>query len=81
MASQEYVIHRDLHCWEAEFVRRYYAGEWEYYFRINVKALPDIQLETGSKSLSRSVRWTRCPSHVTVAKWHISPRVWHGHRR
>ncbi len=56
MASQEYVIHRDLHCWEAEFVRRYYAGEWEYYFRINVKALPDIQLETGSKSLYRTVR-------------------------
>ncbi len=56
VASQEYVIHRDLHCWEAEFVRRYYAGEWEYYFRINVKALPDIQLETGSKSLSRAVR-------------------------
>jgi lipopolysaccharide assembly outer membrane protein LptD (OstA) len=56
VASQEYVIHRDLHCWEAEFVRRYYAGEWEYYFRINVKALPDIQLETGSKSLNRSVR-------------------------
>lgn len=56
VASQEYVIHRDLHCWEAEFVRRYYAGEWEYYFRINVKALPDIQLETGSKSLYRTVR-------------------------
>jgi lipopolysaccharide assembly outer membrane protein LptD (OstA) len=56
VASQEYVIHRDLHCWEAEFVRRYYAGEWEYYFRINVKALPDIQLEAGSKSLYRTVR-------------------------
>jgi len=56
VASQEYVIHRDLHCWEAQFVRRYYAGEWEYYFRINIKALPDIQLETGQKSLAGGVR-------------------------
>lgn len=56
VASQEYAIHRDLHCWEAQFVRRYYDGEWEYYFRINVKALPDIQAETGEKHLKTTVR-------------------------
>ncbi|MBM3306794.1 MAG: hypothetical protein FJY74_00480 [Candidatus Eisenbacteria bacterium] len=55
VASQEYVIHRDLHCWEAQFVRRYYAGEWQYYFRINIKALPDVQLETGRKTIYRRV--------------------------
>jgi len=54
IASQEYAIYRDMHCWEAQFVQRYYDGEWQYYFRINVKALPDIQAETGEKHLKRS---------------------------
>ncbi len=56
VASQEYTIHRDLHCWEAQFTRRYYDGEWEYYFRIDVKALPEIQAESGGKHLRRTVR-------------------------
>ena len=56
VASQEYTIYRDLHCWEAQFTRRYYEGEWQYYFRISVKALPEIQAESGRKFLQRSVR-------------------------
>ncbi|MCD4689887.1 LPS assembly protein LptD [bacterium] len=56
IASQEYAIHRDMHCWEARFVGRYYNDEWQYYFRISVKALPEIQLESGVKSLNRTVR-------------------------
>ncbi len=56
IASQEYAIYRDMHCWEARFVGRYYDDEWQYYFRINVKALPEIQGESGVKSLSRSIR-------------------------
>ena len=56
VASQEYTIYRDLHCWEAHFTRRYYEGEWGYYFRINVKALPEIQAEAGRKHLDRPVR-------------------------
>ncbi len=56
VASQEYAIYRDMHCWEARFVGRYYDDEWQYYFRINVKALPEIQAESGTKSVSRSVR-------------------------
>jgi len=56
IASQEYAIYRDMHCWEARFVGRYYNDEWQYYFRINVKALPEIQAESGVKSLGRSVR-------------------------
>jgi len=55
VASQEYTIYRDLHCWEAQFTRRYYEGEWQYYFRISVKALPEIQAEAGKKFLSRSI--------------------------
>jgi len=56
IASQEYVIHRDLHCWEAQLVGRYYAEEWQYYLRINVKALPDIQVDRGVRSLNREVQ-------------------------
>jgi lipopolysaccharide assembly outer membrane protein LptD (OstA) len=56
VASQEYTIYRDLHCWEAHFSRRYYNDEWQYYFRINVKALPEIQAEAGRKHIARSVR-------------------------
>jgi hypothetical protein len=51
---QEYSIYRDLHCWEARFVRRYSAGDWEYYLRINIKAHPDIYAERGLRSLFRS---------------------------
>lgn len=56
VASQEYSVYRDLHCWEAQFTRRYYEEEWQYYFRISVKALPEIQAESGSQNLERSVR-------------------------
>ncbi|MFH1314125.1 MAG: putative LPS assembly protein LptD [Candidatus Eisenbacteria bacterium] len=50
---QEYSIYRDLHCWEARFVRRYSAGEWQYYFRINIKAHPEIYTERGLRTLYR----------------------------
>lgn len=51
---QEYALYRDLHCWEARFVRRYSNGEWEYYFRLNIKALPEIYAERGLRALFRS---------------------------
>jgi lipopolysaccharide assembly outer membrane protein LptD (OstA) len=51
---QEYSIYRDLHCWEARFVRRYSGGEWQYYFRLNIKAHPEIYAERGLRALYRS---------------------------
>ncbi|MFH1219288.1 MAG: LPS assembly protein LptD [Candidatus Eisenbacteria bacterium] len=51
---QEYSIYRDLHCWEARFVRRYSDGDWEYYFRLNIKAHPDIYAERGLRALYRA---------------------------
>ncbi len=56
VASQEYTIYRDLHCWEARFTQRYFEGEWQYYFRINVKMLPEIKAEAGKRFIQRSVR-------------------------
>jgi lipopolysaccharide assembly outer membrane protein LptD (OstA) len=51
---QEYSLYRDLHCWEARFVRRYSDGDWEYYVRINIKAHPEIYAERGLRALYRS---------------------------
>ena len=56
VASQEYTIYRDLHCWEARYTQRYYEGEWQYYFRISVKALPEIKAESGQRFIQRSLR-------------------------
>jgi hypothetical protein len=43
--SQAFSIYRDLHCWEAHFDRRVSGASSSYYFRINVKDLPDVQYE------------------------------------
>jgi lipopolysaccharide assembly outer membrane protein LptD (OstA) len=50
---QEFSLYRDLHCWEARFVRRYSQGSWQYFFRVNIKALPDIYAERGLRALYR----------------------------
>jgi len=43
--SQSYTLRRDLHCWEAVFVRQISDVDSGFYFRINIKALPDIKIE------------------------------------
>ncbi len=45
--AQSYAVVRDLHCWEAQFRRTYDVGNWEYYFRIAIKDLPEIFYERG----------------------------------
>ena len=54
IAYQEFSIYRDLHCWQARFVRRFQNNRWEYYFRVNIKAHPDLYAERGLRSLDRS---------------------------
>ena len=49
--SQNYSVKRDLHCWEAQFTRSISGGISEYYFKINVKNLPEVYYEQGSKGL------------------------------
>ncbi len=46
---QEISLHRDLHCWEAWFTRRYSGGVWESYFRITAKLLPELKYERGAR--------------------------------
>ncbi|MBU8921906.1 MAG: hypothetical protein KOO63_08805, partial [Bacteroidales bacterium] len=50
--NQVYTIHRDLHCWEAEFIHSRFASDWGFYFRIRIKDLPDIFHEVGRRGLS-----------------------------
>lgn len=52
--AQQWSVHRTIHCWELSFDRRLLGGEWQYYFRINVTQLPDIQAERGDRITGRS---------------------------
>jgi len=51
MISWNYSVKRDLHCWEAQFTRSSSGGITEYYFKINVKNLPEVYYEQGSRGL------------------------------
>ena len=51
MISQNYSVRRELHCWEAQFTRSISGGITEYYFKINVKNLPEVYYEQGSRGL------------------------------
>jgi len=43
--NQSYTLRRDLHCWEAVFVRHISDVDSGFYFRISITDLPDIKLE------------------------------------
>ncbi len=45
VTDQRFEVTRDLHCWEMRFLWVPTGSGAGYYFRINVKALPDIRLE------------------------------------
>jgi len=45
ITEQSFDLYRDLHCWEARFswvLQGYRSG---YYFKINIKALPEVKIE------------------------------------
>lgn len=52
--SQSWSVHRIVHCWQVSFDRRLLGGEWQYYLRVNVTDLPDIQAERGDSFRGRS---------------------------
>jgi hypothetical protein len=50
--AQEYAVERDLHCWQARFVRRFTAdNSSEYYFRIAIVQQPEVNIGLGSRGL------------------------------
>jgi hypothetical protein len=44
-------VKRELHCWEAQFTRSISGDTKEWYFKINVKLLPEVYFEQGSRGL------------------------------
>ncbi|MCI0531488.1 MAG: LPS assembly protein LptD, partial [candidate division Zixibacteria bacterium] len=51
MAEQIVEIYRDLHCWEARISWIPSGFREGFYFRINIKALPEIKFEKGGAGL------------------------------
>jgi lipopolysaccharide assembly outer membrane protein LptD (OstA) len=55
LEGQNFGITRDLHCWEMSFSRQVLGNgpneEWQYYFRITLKAHPDLYGESGTRGL------------------------------
>lgn len=49
--DQTFEIYRDLHCWEARLVWVPDGFREGFYFRINIKALPDVKFEKGPGGL------------------------------
>lgn len=53
LGTHRFVITRDLHCWSATFTRDFNPGSPpQYYFRINIKDLPEAYVEHGSRTSS-----------------------------
>lgn len=59
--AQSFSVLRTIHCWQLEFDRRLLGGDWQYYLRINVTDLPDLQLERGDRAGSRGFGTSRLP--------------------
>ncbi|MDH4036086.1 MAG: putative LPS assembly protein LptD [Candidatus Krumholzibacteria bacterium] len=49
--GQNFGITRDLHCWAISFSRQQLGDEWQYYFRIALKAHPDLYGESGDRGV------------------------------
>ncbi len=51
LQGQNFTITRDLHCWAMSFSRQQLGDEWQYYFRISLKAHPELYGESGSRGV------------------------------
>jgi lipopolysaccharide assembly outer membrane protein LptD (OstA) len=50
--GQHFSIARDLHCWEMSINRTQLGDRWEYYFRITLKAHPELYADQGPRGLT-----------------------------
>jgi lipopolysaccharide assembly outer membrane protein LptD (OstA) len=52
LLGQFFSLARDLHCWEISFNRQeLIGGEWNFYFKISLKAHPELYAEQGDRGL------------------------------
>lgn len=49
--GQRFEVTRNLHCWEMSFIRQQLADEWEFYFKINLLAHPEVYTQQGNRGL------------------------------
>ena len=49
--GQSIGVTRDLHCWAMSLERQHFGTEWQFYFRIELKAHPDVFGESGDRGL------------------------------
>jgi lipopolysaccharide assembly outer membrane protein LptD (OstA) len=49
--GQNFGVHRNLHCWEMSLSRQQLGEDWQFYFRIAIKAHPELYGETGQRGL------------------------------
>jgi len=49
LTGQHISVTRDLHCWQMSLSRQILGDEWIYYFRIALKAHPDLYGESGER--------------------------------
>jgi len=50
-AYQSFTLYRDLHCWEMRISGEYSNEDWTYYFKINIKAHPELYIERGARRI------------------------------
>jgi len=50
-SDQSFEFYRDLHCWEGRFVWVPGGGRKGYYFKVNVKAIPDVKIEKSESGI------------------------------
>ncbi len=51
VTEQTFELYRDMHCWEGHFTWVASGYRKGYYFRINIKAMPEIKIEKGQGGL------------------------------
>jgi len=51
ITEQTFELYRDMHCWEGRFTWIVSGYRQGYYFRINIKALPEIKIEKSQKGI------------------------------
>ncbi|MEO6462871.1 MAG: putative LPS assembly protein LptD, partial [Candidatus Eisenbacteria bacterium] len=51
IVAQEWSVTRTLHCWQAQFVRRFSGGTADYYFKIGILDRPEIFIDRGTSGL------------------------------
>lgn len=51
ITEQTFELYRDMHCWEGRFTWVASGYRKGYYFRINIKALPEVKVEKGGGGL------------------------------